>query len=1699
MSDAFAAGEESAKGGGLFAVNGTANANRKSPSVSRGDSPLFNVIEKSTGRRFLAQRKPMDEELDREIQMHNMLRNSPDLAQLHQVVADEQRGEAVLVYENADRSFIDSLLPPPSPRRSPLPSTCGAPPGSDGTAARLGASQCTREAQVQVFVKQLLTALQYMHQRGIAHLDLRPEVILLQDDHLRLADFGQSRRMINGKLMQGGAIKTNPEFVSPEIVAGGRITLAADMWSVGALTYVLLIGRSPFLGDNDDETLQNVVKGDWALAEGSQGLSEAAKEFLHFLLVKNPTHRMDVEQSLQHQWLSDPSLGDAKLSTDCLREFKYQHKWLERRVFVQQTPSDQLTQLMSGPKQQALYATSEDSTPAKQGREPCRAEPYAIYDYLRIKQESMPETARRTLPHSERDSVVAKTRRAVPPPPVGSSGGSPFSTKSSVGGHCPPGYQPPPVPPRRSGSADSALAAKAPPVPDWIVRQLPPGVKPEDLVWDPRYGGGFYLPPHLHPKGPPPQQMGGPPRSRSSGTLERGQPGLMPTAGAATPTPSPNLAPLPDKIAKRIEAMAAAAAKQSAEQMEQNATIKSDNAKTEQQQKLIGEEAEMIKQLKLADLKFEDLKNPQSALMKLIRGERRQIQDELENRVLSDISEESSIRSTMANDQRQEEEEEEEEGEKDSDGSTPKGIGGKQRPCKLEALGASREEEMSTTTTAEHEGPSSSTATPLASPAFTAESPQQKQPGQKQQHFFGDHEEMLDESEHQFSSEHLPLNVSAFREVPPFANGAALDPPEVAKAALGLKSGKCSPCEEHTISVKISGARVPSLQRQEELTESAEPPKTADGTDQQHEPTTPIADEQQPIPAANGLMNPLVPPNGVPVPKTAEERKQYKPMPDTEFELLMDAVERIKCDNLAKQQKKSPHLGEELDELEKYRPQDSACREFELEVQRQKPLYDVDFSWESRYQIGPDTLLIPTRGARFNARVRDYRRELWGDSAPFVSFGVLGARNQEITVRERRRYTDLIREDTQIAKSVDTVTEGLLQQHEGALRRTQQQNGQMEAENGENGRNGREKKHRPVFRERLRDAYFCEGAATAFVECHAVGNPTPEITFYHHESAICDDGRHQITRNGNTWRMTIVRPMVGVDTGEYSCVAQNEFGRDRCVCKSICGDAPERPSRPDIELSSDTEVYVSWEAPERLPVTLEGVVYRLECRPAGEKDAFSAWTVVSNCVEDEAAVVKHLIPMGVYQFRVTAHNEFGWGTPSITSRIIRTHPRGIPKLNLDVLRREGRQFTVVTMPQKTGRRGAGLTQIAEDFMEEQREEEGKEEEENDEQMGEERAEEKNGDENNGNGKQRTVPLNTTEDPLKRFQLESELFRGQFSVIRYAVDSKTGAHCTVKIRAAPSHGSLMFAVPAERMRAARAEYETLAECQSANVARLIAAYSSDNAFLLLFTERLYENLFQRFVRLDAYTEEQIAFTIRQIASALRWIHFKGIAHLDVEPTNVMFSSKRAAGDGQLIAEWTAPELLLARQNNDTKAKITEGPNAAGNWPNAQTDMWGLGLCTFCLLAGFHPFADDDDTEQDIRRQVLEQRCDPNLIPVQASEEALRFVTWALKKDPGRRMRPDEALDHRFLASDTAMVRRRENIRYASHRLMRTAQRRLRHQTQFARNGGAARDGGGTAPPHSHAGGRTAKPTKGAMNNGTAGRTTAPKRRVVSTEC
>ena len=67
------------------------------------------------------------------------------------------------------------------------------------------------------------------------------------------------------------------------------ISSAADMWSVGVLTYVLLSGISPFVGDNDNETLKNVSAGDYEFDdEIFDAISEDAKQFIDQLLQLDP-------------------------------------------------------------------------------------------------------------------------------------------------------------------------------------------------------------------------------------------------------------------------------------------------------------------------------------------------------------------------------------------------------------------------------------------------------------------------------------------------------------------------------------------------------------------------------------------------------------------------------------------------------------------------------------------------------------------------------------------------------------------------------------------------------------------------------------------------------------------------------------------------------------------------------------------------------------------------------------------------------------------------------------------------------------------------------------------------------------------------------------------------------------------------------------------------------------------------------------------------------------------------------------------------------------------------------------------------------------------------------------------------------------------------------------------------------------------
>ncbi|NXJ89673.1 MYLK2 kinase, partial [Corythaixoides concolor] len=188
------------------------------------------------------------------------------------------------------------------------------------------------EVDCMVFVRQICEGIRFMHHMRVLHLDLKPENILCvaATGHMvKIIDFGLARRY-----NPQDKLKVNfgtPEFLSPEVVNYEQVSYSTDMWSMGVITYMLLSGLSPFLGDNDTETLNNVLAANWYFDEETfESVSDEAKDFVSNLIIKEKSARMSAGQCLQHPWLNNL----AEKAKRCNRRLKSQvllKKYVMRR------------------------------------------------------------------------------------------------------------------------------------------------------------------------------------------------------------------------------------------------------------------------------------------------------------------------------------------------------------------------------------------------------------------------------------------------------------------------------------------------------------------------------------------------------------------------------------------------------------------------------------------------------------------------------------------------------------------------------------------------------------------------------------------------------------------------------------------------------------------------------------------------------------------------------------------------------------------------------------------------------------------------------------------------------------------------------------------------------------------------------------------------------------------------------------------------------------------------------------------------------------------------------------------------------------------------------------------------------------------------------------------------------------------------
>ncbi|KAL1250200.1 hypothetical protein QQF64_021205 [Cirrhinus molitorella] len=190
------------------------------------------------------------------------------------------------------------------------------------------------EVDAMVFIKQICEGVQYMHQMYVLHLDLKPENILLvnrSSHQVKIIDFGLARRYKPREKLKVSF--GTPEFLAPEVVNFDFVSFPTDMWTLGVVTYMLLSGLSPFLGDDDSQTLNNVLMGNWYFDEDAfEHVSAEARNFVSNLLIRERSGRLSATQCLKHPWLNNIT-EKAKSSNIVLKSQVLLKKYMARRLW----------------------------------------------------------------------------------------------------------------------------------------------------------------------------------------------------------------------------------------------------------------------------------------------------------------------------------------------------------------------------------------------------------------------------------------------------------------------------------------------------------------------------------------------------------------------------------------------------------------------------------------------------------------------------------------------------------------------------------------------------------------------------------------------------------------------------------------------------------------------------------------------------------------------------------------------------------------------------------------------------------------------------------------------------------------------------------------------------------------------------------------------------------------------------------------------------------------------------------------------------------------------------------------------------------------------------------------------------------------------------------------------------------------------
>lgn len=166
------------------------------------------------------------------------------------------------------------------------------------------------EVEARYYIQQLITGIEYCHSKKVIHRDLKlGNLFLTERMQLKIGDFGLAAQVF----YDGERKKTvcgTPNYLAPEVLENnGGHSYEVDFWSIGVILYTMLCGRPPFESQEVKQTYQKIKIGQFSFPD-HVSIHKYAKSFIRECLTLDPARRMNLQEMLQHDFLTASSIPD---------------------------------------------------------------------------------------------------------------------------------------------------------------------------------------------------------------------------------------------------------------------------------------------------------------------------------------------------------------------------------------------------------------------------------------------------------------------------------------------------------------------------------------------------------------------------------------------------------------------------------------------------------------------------------------------------------------------------------------------------------------------------------------------------------------------------------------------------------------------------------------------------------------------------------------------------------------------------------------------------------------------------------------------------------------------------------------------------------------------------------------------------------------------------------------------------------------------------------------------------------------------------------------------------------------------------------------------------------------------------------------------------------------------------------------------